>query len=48
MIITEYNHQINKFHHISQYDEQKRIDFIAIDINTNLPCAAWWAHFTSL
>ena len=42
MIITEYNHQTNKFHHISQYDEQKRIDFIAIDINTNLPCAAWW------
>ena len=48
MIITEYNHQTNKFHHISQYDEQKRIDFIAIDINTNLPCAAWWASLPPL
>jgi hypothetical protein len=48
MIITEYNHQTNKFHHISQYDEQKRIDFIAIDINTNLPCAAWWVSLPPL
>ena len=45
MINTEYNHQTNLFKHISQYDEQKTIDFIAIDLNTNLPCAKWWVTF---
>ena len=42
MINTEYNYQTNLFKHVSLYNEQKIIDFIAVDINTNLACASWW------
>jgi FkbM family methyltransferase len=42
MINTEYNYQTNLFKHVSLYNEQKIIYFIAVDINTNLACASWW------
>ena len=45
MVNTEYNYQTNLFKHISHYSEQKKIDFIAIDINTNLACGGWWVDF---
>ena len=44
MINTEYNYQTNLFKHVSLYNEQKIIDFIAVDINTNLACASWWVE----
>lgn len=43
MITTEYNFQTNRTKHTSSYPQEKLIDFVAIDLNTNLPCAAWWA-----
>lgn len=45
MINIEYDYSINKFTFSSSFDKEMLVDFIAIDLNTNLACAAWWTYF---
>jgi hypothetical protein len=42
MIQTTYNSETNEFIFSSTYEENVKVDFTVLDLNTNLGVTAWW------